>query len=236
MKVFVASPPVKQLEYRIGEFHNLIRLQDETKGDVFEVAHSFLRDLNFTTLLDRATNYIVEHAQGVFLWVQLVKAELQNYAEEGLIENDIFEFLRSLPTELEEFYRSILNKLGSNERDLRDGIKLFRFVLFAHRPLTLAELRHTIGIPDHPDIEFTPSDEDFQSRIPAQLSIVPPVPASEARRGIDPMEQRIIHCGGNFLEIEQSHGITTSCKEWRNHVANSLYRDFYRPSYASNST
>jgi hypothetical protein len=204
VKVFVASRPVKQLEHRIREFHNFIRLQDETKLDISRFARSCLEDLNITSFLDRATRYIVEHAQGVFLWVRLVSEELRDYSEEGPIENDIFEFLGSLPTDLEDFYKRILNKLGRNERDLRDGIKMFRFVLFARRPLTVAELRHTLGIQDNPDIEFTLSDEDFQSRIPAQPT--PPPNAVEVHRRIDPMEQRIIHCGGNFLEIKQSHG------------------------------
>jgi ankyrin repeat domain-containing protein 50 len=53
VKVFIASRPVKQLEHRISEFHNFIRLQDETKVDIFRFARSCLEDLNFTSLLDR---------------------------------------------------------------------------------------------------------------------------------------------------------------------------------------
>jgi hypothetical protein len=206
VKVFVASRPVKELEHRISKFHNFIRLQDETTHDIFRLARSCLEDLNLTSLLDRATKYIVEHAEGVFLWVRLVNEELQNYVEAGPIENDIFEFLKSLPTELDLFYRRIFDKLGNNERDFRDGMKMFRFVLFARRPLTVAELRHALGIQDNPDVEFTPSDEDFQSRIPDQLGISPNSLAAEGRRRVDPMEQRIIACGGNFLEIKEIHG------------------------------
>jgi hypothetical protein len=214
VKIFIASRPVKELEHRTSKFHNFIRLQDETKPDIFRFARSCLEDLNFTSFLDRATRYIVEHAQGVFLWVQLVYEELQDHAEAGLIENDIFEFLRSLPTELEDFYERILVKLGrNNERDLRDGIKMFRFILFARRHLTVAELRHTLGIQDNPDIEFTQSDEDFQRRIPVQPFIAPPSHAVKRQRTIDPMEQRIIHCGGNLLEIKQNCGTVTSYKE-----------------------
>jgi ankyrin repeat domain-containing protein 50 len=220
VKVFVASRPVKELEHRISQFHNFIRMQDQTKPDISRFAHSCLKDLNFTSFLDRATKYIVEHAQGVFLWVQLVIEELQGYAEAGPIENDIFEFLRSLPTELEDFYKRILDKLGSNERDLRDGIKLFRFVLFARRPLTVAELRHTLGIQDNPNTEFTPSDEDFQRRIPPKPAIVLRSHTGDGRYGIDPMEQRIIHCGGNFLEVKQDHGIIASYEESSNSIAN----------------
>jgi hypothetical protein len=207
VKVFIASRPVKELEHRIIEFHNFIKLQDETISDISSFAHSFLKPLNFTGYLDEATKYVVEHAQGVFLWVQLVKEELQDFVEQGSSEEDIFDFLKRLPTELEEFYKRILDKLRNNERDLlRDGIKMFQFALFARRPLTVAELRHTLGIQDNPNTEFKPSDEDFQRRVPPQPVILPSHAVGRHRR-VDPMEQRIIACGGNFLEVKQIHGM-----------------------------
>ena len=221
VKVFVASRPEPKLDYRIKDSHNFIRLQDETTHDISRFVHSFLNLLNPTAgFLERATEYIVKYAQGVFLWVQLVKEELQDFVEQGSTEEDIFEFLRSLPTELEEFYKRILEKLGKKESDLRDGIKMFRFILFARRPLTVAELRHTLGIQDNPETEFTLSDEDFQRRIPAQPVIVPSSYTVEGRRRIDPMGQRIIHCGGNFLEIKQNHGTNASYKETASSIAN----------------
>ena len=64
IKVFVASRPVTQLEYRSSEFHNFIRLQDETKPDILRFASSCLKDLNFTSFLERATEYIVKHLRG----------------------------------------------------------------------------------------------------------------------------------------------------------------------------
>ncbi|KAH0556424.1 hypothetical protein GP486_005657 [Trichoglossum hirsutum] len=186
VKVFITSRPVIHLENRINKVHNFIRLQDETKQDISNFAHSFLNRLEFTDLLGRATEYIVEHAQGVFLWVGLVNKELVNLYEEGSSENDIFEYLRSLPTELEDFYKHILTKLGKKESDLRDSVKMFRLVLFSYRPLTVTQLLHALSIPDGPNAEFTPSDEYLQKHIPA--------------------EQRIIHCGGNLLEIKEDRG------------------------------
>jgi ankyrin repeat domain-containing protein 50 len=87
---------------------------------------------------------------------------------------------------------------------------MFQFVLFARRSLTVAELRHTHSIQDNHDIKFTLSDEDFQRRIPVQPAISSPSHAIEGHRRIDSMEQRIIHCGGNFLEIKQNHGTVVS--------------------------
>ncbi|KAF2175452.1 hypothetical protein K469DRAFT_765097 [Zopfia rhizophila CBS 207.26] len=181
-KVFIASRPVGQLEVRRSQFHNFIRLQDETKSDISSFARSSLDGLNLTHILTQATKYIAENAQGVFLWVKLVGEELLAYHEEGYSEEEIFEFLKRLPTELEDLYRHMFEKMGRKKSDLRDGIKMLQFVLFGRRPLIVDELLHTLAIPDNPNTKYTPFDDSFQKLIP--------------------FEQRIISCGGNFLEIK----------------------------------
>jgi hypothetical protein len=191
-KVFVASRPVGELDVRISSSrHNFIRLQDETKRDISSFARSFLGDINSTDVLARATKYIVENAQGVFLWVKLVGGELETYAEEGYSEEQIFESLQGLPTLLEDFYKLMFKKMNQDKRYPTDAVKIFRFLLFGRRPLTVDELLHALGISDNPDTQFTLSDDSFQRRIPS--------------------EPRIISCGGNFLEIKQHLGTSTSC-------------------------
>ena len=199
VKVFVASRPLGQFEPH--KVHNLIRLQDETKSDISSFAHSLLDRLNLTHVLAQATEYIVENAEGVFLWVKLVGEELLTCKEQGFSEEDIIEFLKRLPKELEVFYtlmfeRMNTNKLGlrnpwntqdlRNLRDLQDGVKLFRFVLFARRPLTVDELRHALVISSNLGTKFTPDDSLQEYSLPSK--------------------QRIIYGGGNFLEIKPHHG------------------------------
>lgn len=193
LKVFIASRPVGELEIRRSKFHNFIRLQDETKSDISRFANSFLDDLNLTHLLTQAVEYIVENAQGVFLWVKLVGEELLTLQAEGCSEENIFEFLKSLPTELEDFYMRMFKKMNQRKRDIQDGVKMFYFILFGKRPLAVSELLHALGIPDNPHAEFEPLDNSFRRRIPH--------------------DQRIIHCGGNFLEIQSYHGTNTNFGE-----------------------
>ncbi|KAF8535193.1 hypothetical protein BDD12DRAFT_753344, partial [Trichophaea hybrida] len=187
MKIFLASRPVLQLNHVAEKGHHVIRLQDENEKDISEFARSFLGpDLYLPPdMLDKATEYIVENAQGVFVWVYLVKEKLFEYAERGCTKKQIFDFLKSLPTELEEFYRDILRELEKREEpDIKDGLRMFRFVLFMYRPLRLQELRHALAIPDDADTEFLTSDESFEE---------------DLIHGID---KRVVHCGGNFLEIK----------------------------------
>ncbi|KAG9227962.1 hypothetical protein BJ875DRAFT_490517, partial [Amylocarpus encephaloides] len=188
VKVFIASRPVGFLEHRINETHSFIKLQDETKLDISIFAGSFLKKLDLTDFLDQAIEYIVENAHGVFLWVKLVAEELLAYNEVGCAEKVLLEFLRSLPTELEDFYSRMLTKM-KNKPDLPDKVKMFQFVLFACRPLAVSELLHALGIPDNSDTKFTASDESFKRSIP--------------------LERYIGLCGGGLLEVRR-RGIITS--------------------------
>lgn len=192
VKIFLASRPIGVLQkYHASKFSDSkflsIKLQDQTKSDIARFADSFLKDLEFSSFLKLATEYIVKNAHGVFLWVQLVKKELLAYDEAGRCsEKDIFEFLKSLPTELEELYKRMLNKMGQNEADIWDGIRMFQLVLFGCRPLTANELLHALAIPGKRIAESTISNDSFRNSIPP--------------------ERRIFHCGGNFLEIRRSLG------------------------------
>ncbi|KAF8543091.1 hypothetical protein BDD12DRAFT_669980, partial [Trichophaea hybrida] len=187
VKIFLASRPISQFTHRVKKGHHVISLQDENEKDISEFARSFLGpklDLP-PNILNEATEYIVEKAQGVFVWVYLVQQKLLEYSEKGCTKNQIFEFLKSLPTELEAFYEDILCELEKREElDIKDGLRMFRFILFTYRPLRLAELHHALAIPDDPDAEFLTSDESFKG---------------DLIHGID---KRVVHCGGNFLEIK----------------------------------
>jgi hypothetical protein len=190
VKIFVASRPITGMSHNAAKVQ-VIKLQDENASDILKFTGSFLGpELELPSgILFLATEYIVTHAQGVFIWVRLVKEELLKYAERGCSQEQIFNFLKSLPTELEGFYKRILNQLEKGDkRDIEDGLRIFRFVLFAYRPLSLAELQQALAIEDDPDGEFTFSDELFNTKL------------------IYGMDKRIVHCGGNFLEIRGHSG------------------------------
>jgi len=196
VKIFLSSRPIAGLMHRAPD-HKVIKLQDENTPDIMKFAESFLGpELELPPdILKWAMEYIVTHAQGVFIWVHLVKQELLAYAETGVNKKQIFEFLKSLPTELEEFYERILKKLEKrNEWDIERGQKMFRLALFACRPLRLEEFKQALAIPDDPLAEFSLSDETFENEL------------------IIGIERCLIHCGGNFLEVKGLSG--TFCLEY----------------------
>jgi hypothetical protein len=119
----------------------------------------------------------------------LVKQEVLEYSRVGCTREEIFGSLESLPRELEGFYSRILDELETRkERDVMDGLRILRFVLFTHRPLRLEELRHALAIPHEIDAEFPCSDESFEERL------------------IEGIGKRVIQCAGNFLDIIKAYG------------------------------
>ena len=183
IKAFLASRPLAELNHRIQESHHVIKMQDENTGDISRFADDFLtRDLKLTgEILNEARDYITNHAQGVFVWVGLVRSELLRYAETGYRGPEILKLLKGLPQELETLYQRMFSRLEKVPlRDIQDGKRLFEFVLFALRPLTVEELRDALAVPD----DHNSCHENFlQNKIIA-------------------ISKRIEHCGGGFLEIK----------------------------------
>jgi hypothetical protein len=191
VKAFVASRPVIGLSGMSENLHRMIRLQDVNYSDIVKFAGSFLGpELDLPPdIFHPATEYIVRNAQGVFVWVSLVREELIKYARSGCTKNQIFGFLESLPTESEGFYERILTQLdGKEAEDVQLGRRMLQLVIVAYRPLRLEELRHALAIQDSLDTALPCSDESFEEEL------------------IHDIESRILSCAGGFLEIKGDHG------------------------------
>ena len=194
VKVFVASRPVVGLSGSSALTNKTIRLQDVNYSDIVGFAKSFLGpELDLPRdIARRATEYIVQNAQGVFVWVRLVREELLKYARRGCTSSQVFDFLKSLPTELEGLYKRILIELEKGEvQDVEIGRMMLLFVLFAFRPLRVDELRQALAIRESLGGTFSLSDESFEGEL------------------IHGIEKRIISCAGNFLEIKGRDGMSS---------------------------
>jgi len=196
MKILLASRPIASLMYHTAQLAKVIRLQDVNEFDILKFTQSFLgSEIKLPPdILQRAADYIVRDAQGVIVWVQLVRQQLLTYAEQGLTPENILVILKTLPTTLDEFYNLMLTRLEQSEtQDINDGLKMFRLVLFAFRPLRLAEFHHALAIADDFDAEFSPSDESFEDELSLDIN------------------KHIIHFGGGFLEVQGGSGAFLPC-------------------------
>jgi hypothetical protein len=186
LKVFIASRPIVELNHRMAEIRNTIKLQDVNQRDILKFVESFLANLELSPACNHETkDYIVENAQGVFIWVHLVRKELLEYHATSFRNQDIYDFLRSLPMELEAFYERMLRELENNDeqRGTKDALRMFQLVLFAYRPLKVQEILQALAIPDGIDADYSPLDKTFENSLTNDII------------------KRIIYCGGNFLDI-----------------------------------
>ena len=161
VKVFLASRPINEIHPVSIPVDQRIRLQEKNREDIEKYTRHLLKKPIFSSYGDtmgKIEDYIVKHADGVFLWVRVVGDELENYCKKGLAPRKMLTFLASLPKELEGYYEYILRGLDSSDRDdIRDGTRILQFCLFSHRAIELLELRDALGIPG----EIPPSELDL---------------------------------------------------------------------------
>jgi hypothetical protein len=132
-------------------------MQDVNLSDIQGYVLGFLVQLQFSeTLLQKARKYILEHGQGVFLWVRLVKDQLIECAEEGARNHEIISTLEGLPTELEGMYKLILIRLSHDQCHMVDRTRMFELVLFADSPFTVSEINHALAMVD---LEYTAAED-----------------------------------------------------------------------------
>ena len=91
---------------------------------------------------------IVNKSNGNFLWTSLILREL----EDASSEEQILQVLESVPEEMDDVYRRILDRILATPRSLELAKAIIRWVVCAARPLLAEELKEAIKM----DIHETP--------------------------------------------------------------------------------
>jgi hypothetical protein len=202
VKMCLASRPWVVFE---SAFKNIprLRLQDLTAGDIRKHANDNLyRGRRMSWLRDRhpkmalqLVEEIVENADGVFLWVELVvRSLLEGFANEDELE-DLQARLKLLPKELTELYRHMLG-LNAPSPYLAAASKIF----LLRRASDLAEL-NLVGSTPPPfgllDLDFALAKFPFS----ALESKVAPLSEGQMEKRCVEMERKLkIWCKG-LLEV-----------------------------------
>jgi ankyrin repeat protein len=116
---------------------------------------------------------IIDMANGIFQWVNQVLPRVLHDCRTGKSLEAIQRTIKRLPAELHDLYRVLLSEV--TEYDRLQSLKLFRWVLFSQRPLTVREVRYAVAVdPDveysnwqqfSDQIEFSDSDKDMEQRV-----------------------------------------------------------------------
>lgn len=134
VKACVSSRPYRSFEDAFGGFPKL-RLQDLTEQDIRTYATDRLSSLPRTKLLvaghtkwiPETVHELLRKAEGVFLWVRLaVDDQIEGVKDEDSLEQ-LAERLQLLPSEMEDLYVHILNKISKGHR--KEAVRYLQLVL-----------------------------------------------------------------------------------------------------------
>ncbi|ERF75027.1 hypothetical protein EPUS_08841 [Endocarpon pusillum Z07020] len=124
--------------------------REDSLGDIkmFLEARSHYLPVATETARHDLINQVLEKSDGNFLWASLTLREL----EETSSEEQILEVLESVPEEMDDVYKRILDRILATPRNVELAKAILRWVVCAARPLLAEELKEAIKL----DIHETP--------------------------------------------------------------------------------
>jgi ankyrin repeat protein len=87
---------------------------------------------------------IIQLASNSFQWARLVTERVRQLRRRGKVEKTIKEEIQSIPPDLDNLYRGLLESVTEEERP--EVLKFMQWILFATRPLSLDELRFAMAM------------------------------------------------------------------------------------------
>ncbi|KAK0655557.1 putative Pfs NB-ARC and ankyrin-domain-containing protein, partial [Cercophora newfieldiana] len=113
--------------------------EDENQGDISTFVDNQLAEFQARTSSTIPT-WITERASGVFMWACLVVKRVLDLDLEGAGPGEIEGEIHSIPPDLDELYRQLIQNMKAASQ------KLIQWICFATRPLSIDELRWAMVI------------------------------------------------------------------------------------------
>ena len=165
-KLCVSSRPWNEFQEAFGEgkCDGNIFLENFTKGDIERFVKDILeKDETFTAAEQRDRRYgqfvqdVINRAQGVFLWVELVVNRLLKGLGEKNRLDDLRKKLKTMPPTLEEYFQRIFDKIDVS--DWTESAQVFLTTAHAVQPLSIAAYHY---------LEQEGREPGFAKRAPVQ--------------------------------------------------------------------
>ncbi|KAI9647790.1 hypothetical protein NHQ30_004178 [Ciborinia camelliae] len=177
-----------------GDQSQKIYLQDLTRRDILNYAHSRLSEhprwnkRSFPAdQMKSIVDEITQRAQGVFLWAFLVTRSLRDGLVNGDTISELQQRLNSLPSDLENLFKHMLEKVDSHYH--RKMGRVFRIALVAKKPLPL----HFYRVRDYEE-----TDEDYALNKSTELQ-----KPQLLHGAVEQYRRRINAQSGGLLEISK---------------------------------
>ncbi|KAK6953534.1 hypothetical protein Daesc_005839 [Daldinia eschscholtzii] len=202
LKICVSSRPWNEFKYGFREYRSLI-IHEWTRDDI----RTFITD-RFEKLSDMSplvsqqglnslAESIVEKAEGVFLWVRVVIAAI----EQGIINGDELRDLRrkvnAFPRELNDLYQHLLDSIPEYDRQKASRFLNLTLDIGLESPVPLLQYKFLNDVSEDPN---------FAIKLPAQL-----LPDSEIQRLLDIADRQVNGLCKGFLEICSTEQATHTC-------------------------
>ena len=184
-------------ESRAREFAHM---RPEARRDRAAIAGRYLAQLRRfegDDIFLTARSYLIQHAEGVILWVILILSELRLHFERGYhTRQEIQEKLISLPKDLKSVYQQIVATLVKklDHLQLIEARSMLLWTAFAKRPLKLREFQDAVIISVDSKSVATTSTTALSTVLSDQRVCV---------QGNDwrPLERKIMHNCGSLVEV-----------------------------------
>lgn len=122
-----------------------VSVESENAQDIAKFVESYweLKDLSEPGR-SQLQKIIIGKARGIFQWVTIILGLVTRLRRSGKTTQQMISIIYQVPERLEGLYRSLLN--DGNPDDRPQTIKLFQWILFSNRPLTVWELREALAL------------------------------------------------------------------------------------------
>ncbi|RDA85187.1 hypothetical protein CP532_2388 [Ophiocordyceps camponoti-leonardi (nom. inval.)] len=116
-------------------------LEDQNADDISTYVRAQLSESRFLSESNVPAR-ITQRASGIFLWARLVTENALSLGNDGHSITRIERSIESTPVELDQLYQDLVKSMD----DRKHSLKLFQWICFARRPLSLDEMRWALAI------------------------------------------------------------------------------------------
>jgi hypothetical protein len=187
VKICIASRYIHNITERLKPSlqQPSLKLHEWTRDDIQKYVQDHLNDAvgrsislsskSHRIVGNQLVSNVVGNAEGVFIWVKLVVADLESGLEECQEESQLQSRLKALPSELESLYEHIISEIPI--RDLHAVFKYFRLLLRAPGDkctLTLLQFLIAAQKPEEAitcEVEYY-SEADHDQFLPQKLELM----------------------------------------------------------------
>lgn len=150
LKICISSPREEKIDNALANLKHIgvlprLEIHQHTKHDIAMYIEQNYRKLTELSVGDKTfADVILDHSQGVFLWVRLMCRNLVNRAitkteVDGMSEGELKRLLNHLQPDLEQVYEMMFNAIEPDVRgEVERGLSI---VVAASRSLTVEELQ-----------------------------------------------------------------------------------------------